>query len=109
MCKFLNLFNIIIVITHHFHFRFRNYQKEIQCEIHKPLYKNDFDVVVGKYYLAKDLEGPDYCRIKITDINKDIVNCFYVDFGDTASVKIDELKYLTDGQIQKLPFQVRFA
>lgn len=81
-------------------------QKDIQKAIKKPLYPANCEVEVNCCYLAKDPEGDDYCRVKVTSIKEDIADCFYVDYGDQQFVNVSQLIYLSDELITQLPFQV---
>ncbi|XP_057658542.1 putative ATP-dependent RNA helicase TDRD12 [Diorhabda carinulata] len=82
-----------------------NLQKEIQRSIEMPNYPKIREVTIGDVYLAKDPNGNEYCRVLALKIQDDQVLCFYVDFGDEAVIKIENLKHIQDVYITKLPFQ----
>lgn len=56
--------------------------------------------------MAKDPDGDDYCRVKVTSIKENIADCFYVDYGDQQFVDVLQLIHLSDRLITQLPFQV---
>lgn len=84
-------------------------QRDIQEILRKPYYNNVTDISVGNCYLAKDPDGEDYGRVIAREINDDMVNCFFVDFGDSAAVLKEELKLLPTEMITRLPFQVNIT
>lgn len=93
------------VLTLHF-YRFEHMQKDIQKAVKKPFYPTKCDVEVNGYYLAKDPEGDDYCRIKVTSLEKEKADCFYVDYGDQHWNNVSNIIFLSDELITQLPFQV---
>ncbi|XP_022905340.2 putative ATP-dependent RNA helicase TDRD12 [Onthophagus taurus] len=80
-------------------------EDEIQAAIKKPFYPENEQVIVGNCYLGKDSGSTAYNRVLITEINDEIATCFFVDFGDVAEIHINDLKYLSNEHISKLPFQ----
>lgn len=98
--------NVLIAECTIFISRFEHLQKDVQKALKKPFYPTEFKVALNGCYLAKDPEGTDYCRVKVTSINEQTADCFYVDYGDQQFVNISQLKFLSNELITQLPFQV---
>lgn len=97
------VFNYLLLTT----FSFRNLQREIQQMIQKPRHPKIKEICENNCYLAQDPEGEEYGRVIVRGIHDDMVDCFFVDFGDSTQVSKNDLKFLPDDVISKLPFQVR--
>lgn len=82
-------------------------EKDIKKEINKQSYQLEDNVQLNHYYLALDQDDDKYCRVKVTAIESDQANCFFVDYGDQQLVKLDNLKKLPEKYISVLPFQVK--
>uniref|UniRef100_A0A6P7GEM3 RNA helicase n=1 Tax=Diabrotica virgifera virgifera TaxID=50390 RepID=A0A6P7GEM3_DIAVI len=80
-------------------------QNDIQQSLKKPNYPKLKEINVGGVYLAKDPEGIEYGRVIVLKKEADKALCFYVDFGDESVIPIEELKYIQEVFITKLPFQ----
>ncbi|XP_072397855.1 uncharacterized protein [Diabrotica undecimpunctata] len=80
-------------------------QNEIQQSLKKPNYPKLKEVNAGGVYLAKDPGGIEYGRVIVLKKEEDRALCFYVDFGDESVIPIEELKYIQDVFVTKLPFQ----
>ncbi|KAI4470751.1 hypothetical protein MML48_1g08768 [Holotrichia oblita] len=95
-----------------FYVRQQKYQKlfqQLQCDIQlvmkQPFYPKIKDIFINNCYLAQDPEGDEYARVIVRNIEDDMVDCFFVDFGDYTKVQRGELKFLPDDLIARLPFQ----
>ncbi|KRT83749.1 helicase, partial [Oryctes borbonicus] len=88
-----------------YHKIFQQLQNEIQQMILKPFYPETKDVLVNHCYLAQDPNGDEYGRVIVRNIQGKMVDCFFVDFGDSTYIQKDELKFLPDNTIMRLPFQ----
>lgn len=67
--------------------------------------KQNFAIIEGRYYLAKEPVEDRYTRVLIIRIKGDNALCFSVDYGDEAVVPLKDIRYLSNYLIKKLPFQ----
>lgn len=95
------------MILNYYVFRFQQLQRELQLLVNQPSYPKITDIIINSCYLAQDPEGDEYARVIVRNIEEDMVDCFFVDFGDYTKVQKNELKFLPDNFITRLPFQVR--
>ncbi|KAK9680726.1 DEAD/DEAH box helicase [Popillia japonica] len=84
---------------------FQQLQRELQLLVNQPSYPKITDIIINSCYLAQDPEGDEYARVIVRNIEEDMVDCFFVDFGDYTKVQKNELKFLPDNFITRLPFQ----
>ncbi|XP_018320411.1 putative ATP-dependent RNA helicase TDRD12 [Agrilus planipennis] len=80
-------------------------EKEINAAIQKPFYPDNFVVTKGCSYLAKDKKTEEYRRAFVCEIENKVAKVFLVDYGITAIVPIETLKFLDESFIIKLPYQ----
>ncbi|KAL3285093.1 hypothetical protein HHI36_019217 [Cryptolaemus montrouzieri] len=67
--------------------------------------KRDFIITAGRYYAAKDAEENKFVRVLIKQIENDEALCYAVDYGDESLIKLEDIRYLPNNLITKLPFQ----
>ncbi|GJQ87963.1 hypothetical protein Trydic_g12893 [Trypoxylus dichotomus] len=84
---------------------FQQLQREIQEIILKPFYPQNKDISINNCYLAQDPSSDEYGRVIVKNIRDNMADCFFVDFGDSTIVQTNELKFLPDDMITRLPFQ----
>ncbi|XP_022125814.2 putative ATP-dependent RNA helicase TDRD12 isoform X2 [Pieris rapae] len=63
------------------------------------------DLEVGDIILAKFPDDEIYERARVDKIEGDIINCFFVDQGDSANIQLKDARPISDKLINKLPFQ----
>ncbi|XP_044764410.1 putative ATP-dependent RNA helicase TDRD12 [Coccinella septempunctata] len=67
--------------------------------------KQDFAIIQGRYYLAKDPLEDKFIRVLLKKVEDGKALCFSVDYGDEFIVPLGDIRYLSNYMIQKLPFQ----
>lgn len=88
-------------------FRFESLQDEINAVVKKPLYPKNVTLQVGKCVLAKSKDEDEFFRALVLDIKDDgYISCLYVDRGDVQDVNKEDIRYISNQLITKLPFQV---
>lgn len=88
-----------------FTFRLRNLEKDLLDVALRQGSKQDYAIIQGRYYLAKDSTEDKFVRVLIRKIESGNALCFAVDHGDEFIVSLEDIRYLSSYMIQKLPFQ----
>lgn len=88
-------------------FRVEKLEKDISKEIYKPSYQLEGDLLPGNHYVA--FFENKYSRVRLIDMENNVANCFFVDYGDYQSIELKNLWNLPERFITRLPFQVKIS
>ncbi|KAK9882691.1 hypothetical protein WA026_022741 [Henosepilachna vigintioctopunctata] len=82
-----------------------NLEKDIDEIVKRQGSKRNFTVIPGNYYLAFDSEENKFYRALVKQVENGEALCFSVDYGDENVVKLEDIRFLPNHLITKLPFQ----